>query len=56
MKTAILLTLGAVPGIALAYAALMGYILGRVRPAPIMHFPIEDPAADRKAAREPVAA
>lgn len=56
MKTALLLTLGALPGIALAYAALTGYILGQVKPAPIMHFPIEEPAEDRKAAREPIAA
>lgn len=39
MKLAGLLLLGALPGAAVAYAALTGYLLNRVRPTPIMLVP-----------------
>jgi hypothetical protein len=39
MKLAGILLIGALPGMAVAYAALTGYLVNRVRPAPIVLVP-----------------
>jgi hypothetical protein len=40
MKLAGIVLLGAIPGIAVAYAALTGCILNRVKPAPLVLIPV----------------
>ena len=44
MKTAGLLMIGAVPGLAVGYLVLTGILLGRIRPLPITFVP--QPAGD----------
>jgi len=41
MRLAGLLLLGVLPGAAVAYAALTGYLLNRVKPTPIVFIPNE---------------
>jgi hypothetical protein len=54
MKIAGLLLIGALPG-AIAYAALTGYILNRVKPAPIVVMPTRV-GTDASAPAEAIAA
>jgi hypothetical protein len=55
MKKTGLIMLSAIPGIALAYAVLTGYLMKQVRPVPIATLPEKRPAR-RRAPRQPLAA
>jgi hypothetical protein len=54
MKKAGLILLGTIPGLALAYAVLMGYLMRKVRPVPIATIPERRPTR-RRTPRQPVA-
>ena len=47
--------IGALPAIAIAYAALTGYLLNRVKPSAIMVIPQAHPASARRR-QQPIAA
>jgi hypothetical protein len=56
MKKTGLILLGAIPGLALAYAVLTGYLVKQVRPLPIATLPEKKTARRRIGRRQPVAA
>jgi hypothetical protein len=55
MKRTGLILLGTIPGLALAYAVLTGYLMKQVRPVPIATLP-EKRTTRRRAPRQPAAA
>jgi hypothetical protein len=55
MKKTGLILLGTIPGLALAYAVLTGYLMKQIRPVPIATMPEKRPTR-RRTPRQPVAA